>query len=108
MFGLLLTCRDEDSSHLAFSAASRTRCSAMLSLVRSTPDCNETTHKPRQTSTNRLHITPPCTAEPRVSDSSLRLNHCSLVINVLLKDDKSSVFTFYNKIIKASNQLLYY
>lgn len=32
-----LTCTDEESSHLAFSAASRTLWSAMLSLVKSTP-----------------------------------------------------------------------
>lgn len=42
--GWRLTCRDEDSSHLAFSAASLTRCSAMLSLVKSTPDCNDIKH----------------------------------------------------------------
>ena len=33
----LLTCIMDDSSHLAFSAASRRRCTASLSLVRSMP-----------------------------------------------------------------------
>ena len=36
----LLTCIDEDSSILAFSAASFRRCTAMLSLVMSIPCCN--------------------------------------------------------------------
>ena len=39
-----LTCTDEESSHLAFSAASRTLWSAMLSLVKSTPVYQVKTH----------------------------------------------------------------
>lgn len=34
---LMSVCRDDDNSTFAFSAASLTRCNAMLSLVRSTP-----------------------------------------------------------------------
>lgn len=61
-----LTCREEDNSHLAFSAASLTLCSAMLSLVRSTPDCNKTTHhinkqhKLFSTTVWHLYILPAC------------------------------------------------
>uniref|UniRef100_A0A915JK03 Uncharacterized protein n=1 Tax=Romanomermis culicivorax TaxID=13658 RepID=A0A915JK03_ROMCU len=32
-----ITCKDDESSHFAFSAASLTRCIAMASFVRSTP-----------------------------------------------------------------------
>ena len=39
----LHTCSEEDSSHFAFSAASRTLCKAMLSFVRSTPDWKDKT-----------------------------------------------------------------